>query len=214
MKWIALCVVLVASRCVARAQEGVLPAAWMSASGLAAQSREVALPMRLFSASRASTGPEKANWELLEKTYNEAAAPARLADFDVVGKPSNQSCVITAKDVGRLYAIKIKRFVKTLGTGGGNGPLFPPVPPVVVEKILTWTIGSDSQVRGIFDLVEITSDKSDLIFHIGQTSLVEDAPLTMRFRKNGDLIAFRGVNYEGLGQETVLFGYCYRDNAP
>lgn len=214
MKFIALCVVLVSSRCVARAQEGVLPVAWMSASGLAAQSREVALPMRLFSASRASTGPEKANWELLEKTYNEAAAPARLADFDVMGKPSKQRCVITSKKVDRLYEIKIKRLVKTHGGGGGNGPLFPPVPPVVVEKLMTWTVGTDSQIWGIFDLVEITSDKSDLIFHVGPTPLLDDAPLTVRFRKNGDLVAFRGVNYEGLGQESILFGYCYRDNAP
>jgi len=176
--------------------------------------------------------PEKSKYEVLQLFYDEAEAPAKFEDFDDISvkkKDKTQHCRLATSenpsDLSENYIWKYKtsseESEEPISSDKQKNVLLPPT-----TEANRWGLdgffeeGNYSQIKKLVSAINMQESKTDLTINIIKDTAQYGAdPSNISFRKNGDLIAYKLLQFKSANNgplfknEVILeaYGYCWID---
>lgn len=161
--------------------------------------------------------PTASEYEIFQNFYDSISEPAQLADFDVFGEVDTFKCAFASeyeKEKIQKMGSDFKRYEYREKGTQENGPLFPGIPdkvrPILIGKAFEQ---SQNLVEGIASITTL-----QIIDHALEVSISGSAhgldegelPIRVSFRKNEQLITFKGIHRVGQFDQETMFGYCWK----
>jgi hypothetical protein len=171
-----------------------------------------------------AANPHASPAEILQKFYETADGPAALTDFDRLGDKSNMKCAGVNPDDAKAgnpvdwYSFKQYDYVVKAGHPA-EGPLFPAVPDTVRTVLLSagaesfLTDDGRAQLQELAGYILMSTTATDLVLSLPKEGDDESdgVPLFRYFRRSGEMIAVKAVDFAGKKNSQVYYAYCWRE---